>query len=72
MGGEKLKKPPKSWALKGSPPHGRGKGPGSAGACARHGITPAWAGKRRFILYDERPCEDHPRMGGEKAVASMA
>ena len=46
VGGEKLELENALLLNMGSPPRGRGKGPGSAGACARHGITPAWAGKR--------------------------
>ena len=67
MGGEKKGSSAMTNEQYGSPPHGRGKGPGSAGACARPGITPAWAGKRAAAGSLRSALWDHPRVGGEKA-----
>ena len=50
---------------RGSPPHVRGKGNGLFQVCELVRITPACAGKRRFILNNQRSCKDHPRMCGE-------
>ena len=36
------------------------------------GITPAWAGKRRKILYRKYVYRDHPRVGGEKRALCRA
>ena len=46
MGGEKAKDAQPSGPRKGSPPHGRGKGPSSRPVALVIRITPAWAGKR--------------------------
>ena len=46
MGGEKAYQAWTPAALRGSPPHGRGKVPGSASGHPAPRITPAWAGKR--------------------------
>ena len=56
--------------LLGSPPHVRGKGNGLFQVCELVRITPACAGKRRFILNNQRSCKDHPRMCGEKTNQS--
>ena len=54
----------------GSPPRGRGKAPPHAVKRRPSGITPAWAGKS--VLDEERRVDgqDHPRVGGEKAIMS--
>ena len=50
----------------GSPPRRRGKGGCCSGVHWRHGITPAWAGKRPHGYMWERFARDHPREGGDK------
>ena len=35
-------------------------------------ITPAWAGKSREIPLHLRAAKDHPRVGGEKSIASFS
>ena len=71
MGGEKPLHGHSSMLLRGSPPHGRGKGRKSTRAKLGIRITPAWAGKRACCpsLSDRR--QDHPRMGGEKLYEQM-
>ena len=71
VGGEKQAHPPATGRPLGSPPHGRGKGGCCSGVHWRHGITPAWAGKRQF--YSPLPClrRDHPRVGGEKPDSNV-
>ena len=66
VGGEKSWWGDEVTPKQGSPPRGRGKVGHNQIAGAAHGITPAWAGKRRF--YSPSPClrRDHPRVGGEK------
>ena len=66
MGGEKDSEESRWWALKGSPPHRRGKAGENHLVAQLPGITPAWAGKssaRELLLIVSR---DHPRVGGEK------
>ena len=50
VGGEKLGLLGGAGALVGSPPRGRGKEPRRPSSQDRHGITPAWAGKRLYVL----------------------
>ena len=50
----------------GSPPHVRGKAPAPAGFQPPAGITPACAGKSRFLGVLCLMFQDHPRMCGEK------
>ena len=50
----------------GSPPRMRGKVLPIAFAPAPTRITPAYAGKRGFVLHNQRSCKDHPRVCGEK------
>ena len=69
MGGEKAAVDGVGGALSGSPPHGRGKDAVQRHATGCVGITPAWAGKSREIPLHLRAAKDHPRVGGEKAVA---
>ena len=57
-----------SVVLKGSPPRGRGKGPGILYSGMQRGITPAWAGKRHSMHQRETSAKDHPRVGGEKGI----
>ena len=51
----------------GSPPRMRGKGHPNQKGRLRHGITPAYAGKRGFCNYDCYYFRDHPRVCGEKS-----
>ena len=72
MGGEKscrTSATPTPW---GSPPHGRGKDENYLHHGFEHGITPAWAGKRICLADNTSLHKDHPRMGGEKPVLSLA
>ena len=55
------------WRL-GSPPHGRGKVCTCCCASPLARITPAWAGKRVKPQWAACAAQDHPRMGGEKAL----
>ena len=50
----------------GSPPRGRGKGIQRVVLFITRRITPAWAGKSRFLLLLLSEPKDHPRVGGEK------
>ena len=45
MGGEKFALAVDQRFIRGSPPHGRGKGFQNGHAAGKIGITPAWAGK---------------------------
>ena len=54
----------------GSPPRGRGKVIKHLVQQLHGGITPAWAGKSSSIRNRRGHQEDHPRVGGEKAVTS--
>ena len=53
---------------RGSPPHTRGKVQLSLPAHALVGITPAYAGKSRFLGAYDSAVIDHPRIGGEKPL----
>ena len=66
MGGEKLPLFSVHTLIRGSPPHGRGKGPPKSWPSMSHRITPAWAGKSPIHQPTGRVPGDHPRMGGEK------
>ena len=68
MGGEKYCAPFLYAPESGSPPHGRGKDLQKRGFKRRMGITPAWAGKRKYARCYSWLQGDHPRMGGEKCV----
>ena len=50
MGGEKSFDQACTGVVEGSPPHGRGKDVRQVGAVCGRGITPAWAGKRLYVL----------------------
>ena len=50
----------------GSPPHVRGKGRRRVRQAGRAGITPAYAGKSRGMIWYPATPWDHPRMCGEK------
>ena len=50
----------------GSPPRMRGKGPQTGQRSSISRITPAYAGKRSFCQFLQRPSWDHPRVCGEK------
>ena len=66
VGGEKFFSVSWPTMKAGSPPRGRGKVHREQGHHHRPGITPAWAGKRVEYHRTKAPCEDHPRVGGEK------
>ena len=53
-------------ALYGSPPHMRGKVVELFPLLLHHGITPAYAGKRRSAMRPSSVAQDHPRICGEK------
>ena len=70
VGGEKWSRNPTAKKYTGSPPRGRGKGEARTGRDTRHGITPAWAGKRNPHRVTNPVGVDHPRVGGEKRRTS--
>mgnify|MGYP007100656906 CR=1 FL=1 len=71
MGGEKHGSDSWSGVCQGSPPRGRGKGGLLVCGQGRHGITPAWAGKRVCSGLCYVLGWDHPRVGGEKGRAVL-
>ena len=71
VGGEKHAAPFHNAVCVGSPPRGRGKGGLLSAGLYDLGITPAWAGKRRNRKLRRRMRQDHPRVGGEKAIDSI-
>ena len=68
MRGEKNSCRRREGANLGSPPHARGKGPGTARIPVPPRITPACAGKRKPYFLRHPGGWDHPRMRGEKCV----
>ena len=68
MGGEKHLHDASFCRVRGSPPHGRGKGSSSTSDTRSPGITPAWAGKSLNCGKQRKAGRDHPRMGGEKSL----
>ena len=66
VGGEKRPAFSMMDSVSGSPPRGRGKVPDVPVAEILKRITPAWAGKRGALALSVTPCQDHPRVGGEK------
>ena len=71
VGGEKCVWLPGFVSLMGSPPRGRGKASHSGKRWCCYGITPAWAGKSLPGVRRIPAARDHPRVGGEKSLASM-
>ena len=67
---EKSKLFPVDDAVKGSPPHMRGKGQNQRGTGSGRGITPAYAGKSGRESGTRACCRDHPRVCGEKTISS--
>ena len=71
VGGEKYY----TWLVKasveGSPPRGRGKVLPNGLSSSVPWITPAWAGKRLQFFGLSAARGDHPRVGGEKALADL-
>ena len=64
--GEKKRSRQGAPCVAGSPPRVRGKD-GVSGAChSPPGITPAYAGKRRYPRFRRGKIQDHPRVCGEK------
>ena len=66
--GEKICRSAPLSGLPGSPPPMRGKGSKPKICLASTGITPAYAGKRSGIIPRIFPCQDHPRLCGEKQL----
>lgn len=54
--------------MPGSPPHVRGKACGNVCHWHRHGIIPAFAGKRIRVSKTDGRAWDHPRVCGERAT----
>ena len=52
----------------GSPPRMRGKAPSGVAAAPTVGITPAYAGKRKWPCSCRATLRDHPRICGEKRL----
>ena len=68
MCGEKFGNAKKILFSEGSPPRVRGEGVGHLHYWTKYGITPACAGRSRFIQLNGRFCKDHPRVCGEKSI----
>ena len=68
VGGEKEARDYPKEEVWGSPPRGRGKVFGLVSHIPCFGITPAWAGKSLVEVSLIIPVQDHPRVGGEKAI----
>ena len=64
--GEKLSVPSSKRPLTGSPPHTRGKVCSTRCRASSQGITPAHAGKSKFLHGLSLSYRDHPRTRGEK------
>ena len=64
--GEKAPIPDSGTSLSGSPPPMRGKGGYYSEGLAEGRITPAYAGKRTFLVVKAFGIRDHPRLCGEK------
>ena len=71
MGGEKDLPICEDDFLEGSPRHGWGRDLHQVGIPVIPGITPAWAGKSLFCFTAAVPIQDHPRVGGEKAMDAI-
>ena len=69
VGGEKPRPRKRPVTMWGSPPRGRGKARGLTLWIGFNGITPAWAGKSASSSARRAGDKDHPRVGGEKALA---
>ena len=67
--GEKGAPVPNVPVAAGSPPRMRGKVPRNLTDYQTRRITPAYAGKRRALLFQARQYGDHPRVCGEKGPA---
>ena len=57
--------------LKGSPPRMRGKERLAKNQRSVHGITPAYAGKRKVCDGSRHETRDHPRVCGEKIISML-
>ena len=69
--GEKIRSQRDEDKLVGSPPRMRGKVSRHAAGRLYPGITPAYAGKSRFLWTDSGARRDHPRVCGEKLQPAM-
>ena len=65
MRGEDCPSRPSLRRIAGSPPHARGRPQSELEEAQRHRITPACAGKTKFIELHDLISPDHPRMRGE-------
>ena len=72
VGGEKIPRQSYKGTERGSPPRGRGKGIATGTMTTITRITPAWAGKSDQNGSGKARPEDHPRVGGEKALWAPA
>ena len=70
MCGEKLACNSSHGECRGSPPRVRGKVMTALENLSKKGITPACAGKRQLITWLVKHKGDHPRVCGEKVLAS--
>ena len=66
--GEKTFLEPKGQTRLGSPPRMRGKGCNLARGVRPDRITPAYAGKSRYLMRKSGEQKDHPRVCGEKEL----
>ena len=71
VGGEKFHSAAEIDEKMGSPPRRRGKDKAEHLVQDHIGITPAQAGKRRQKRNCTHSNRDHPRVGGEKALALL-
>ena len=72
MGGEKCVSGTWLKCRSGPPPRGRGKAAEVTTSASTSGITPAWAGKRKWCSGCLPAFRDHPRVGGEKCSSDKA
>ena len=66
--GEKCQDRTRIHHAQGSPPRMRGKVLCGRSSAGRHGITPAYAGKRGRTIRVNRTVKDYPRVCGEKSL----
>ena len=68
MRGEELNAADYEEPVTGSPPHARGRGNFTSSEVRDERITPACAGKSKFVVLAVFGDEDHPRMRGEELL----
>ena len=69
--GEKKPSGPPCGSTTGSPPRMRGKASPKRNKAMKHGITPAYAGKRLLETLEKIRNQDHPRVCGEKSCVLL-